>query len=964
MTEQIFRPHWLVRQVGVSWRNATLCDAGLVLVGARGAQPETVSWEQLLRVPALQKGVLFHSVVLTTAQGDRILSWLSRSRAAALQGTLEANWYLHHASAASERVNELRRLLGRPGYLRTGRWLEVKRRAAKALASVTALPAQGVVDDKARAPYLQLKRWADWDESQVQLIRDRYVARQKERFQALFDGIESNPLTERQREACIIDDDNNLVLAGAGTGKTSTLVGRAVYLIKSAQARPADILLLAYGSKAAQEMRERLHVRLDNDGVAAKTFHALGQLIITEVEGAKPRISALAEDAKALASQVDSWFQQLLQQDSYRRLALTYFQYYLYPAKNPFDFKSEGEYFEYLTANEIRTFKGEAVKSYEECLIANWLFRMGVGYVYEDIYHEAQTKSPDFRTYQPDFYLPDYGIYIEHFGIDRQGNTAPYIDREQYLASMQWKRELHETHQTTMIETFHYERREGRLLENLQAKLEAQQVAFSPLPDAAVLETLREFGAISRFSELLSQLLGRYKNGCFNAAKLQQIIAGSAERKQLQAAMTLLQPVLELYQDLLSSRDEIDFDDMIGRALAYVQDGRFKPRWRFILVDEFQDISEPRARLVKALHEAHSDCSLFCVGDDWQAIYRFSGSDVGLTSGFNHYFGPGATTVLDKTFRFNSSIGEVASRFVMRNPAQVPKQLKAHEQVNQPAVSLMRRSRDPAQPWRALEDVLRELAQHAKPGSSVYLLARFWFRLPDSTALRALNRDWPKLNIEALSLHAAKGKEADYVIILGLESGKHGFPSEKLTHPLLEALLPAAEPYEFAEERRLFYVSLTRARHRVFLVCDMVTASKFVIELQRDQYPIELNEFETSLAQRLYEAIKCSRCETGSMVARRSTFGDFFGCSNYPRCDHREKGCPECGLAMKKSGRFKVCIDDSCSAWVPLCPLCGADMAQRSGRFGTFWGCGNYRGKENPSSGHTENEISTPLIEN
>jgi hypothetical protein len=161
MTEQVFRPHWLVRHIGASWRCATVCEAGLVLAVARGAQPEAVNWEQLLRVPALQKGVLFYGVVLTTAQGDRTLGWLSRSCAEALQGALEAGWYLHHASAASERVNELRKLLGRPGYLRTGLWLEVKRRATKALASVTAPPALGVIDDKARAPYLQLGQKPD-----------------------------------------------------------------------------------------------------------------------------------------------------------------------------------------------------------------------------------------------------------------------------------------------------------------------------------------------------------------------------------------------------------------------------------------------------------------------------------------------------------------------------------------------------------------------------------------------------------------------------------------------------------------------------------------------------------------------------------------------------------------------------------------------------------------------------------
>ena len=956
---QEIETHWIGKWLGHRWNGASINRAGISLLN--GKTETQVTWKELSTVPFVKKGIVFDAVVLQLDGKKHTVRWLSGKSTTTFKMAIENGWYGFHAADARVEVERIKQVLDQSGYLRISRAQQIKDMAKQALGRVGAPPSSDVVPKRVRAPFVLLQQWADLDIAGVKHLQDQYVEQQKNRYKLLFNSIESNPLTERQCRACVVDEDNNLVLAGAGTGKTSTMVGRAAYLIQSGQAKARDILMLAFGSKAAQEMRERVEQHLDGEEIWTKTFHALGQQIITKVEGRKVRITPLAEDQKRLSNQVDRWFQELLKDPQYCRLAIEYFQNYLFPEKTTFEFQSQGEYYDYLVANEIRTLKGEAVKSFEQCLIANWLFYMGIEYVYQHPYQEVKTRNLDFQAYLPAFYLLDYDIYIEYFAINREGGTAPYIDQGDYHAEIQWTRELHQRHQSTLIETFHYEQQERCLLDNLKAKLLDQGVKFDPLPDEAVLETLREFGALDNYSALLCQLLSRFKANCYDNERLRKQIASSSNPDQVEAAMKLLLPVFDQYQALLASRNEIDFDDMISRAIEYVESGRFKPYWRFILVDEFQDISEPRARLVKALRDAVNHCSLFCVGDDWQAIYRFTGSDVSLTTGFEQYFGPTAVTALDKTFRFNNSICDVASRFVTQNPAQFKKTLTTHKQVQKPAVSLLRQSYNQNNPSQSIYDALTAIAKRSDSGSTVYLLARYKFKLPEWNEVKTLNEAYPSLKIEALSFHAAKGKEADYVVIMGLETGQHGFPSEKVTHPLLESLLPETENYEFAEERRLFYVALTRAKQRAYLVCDMAIASRFVIELLDEEYPIELDEFNTSLAQKLFEVIKCIRCDSGSMIPRKGKFGTFFGCSNYPRCSHAEKGCQQCGQAMKRQGRFKICLDQACGHWVPVCPECSAEMVLRKGANSSFWGCKNYRGQEAQSCGHTEADIELPV---
>lgn len=954
-------PHWMMRLLGARTATILISSDGLILERA-GGERFAISSENLTREDVLRRGRLFFELMLPTDRGAQRLKGLRKAEVEGFFDWLQDYWYWleesqKFASEVRRCAGDINRLLDE-GYLRSSRWLKIRAMARDMIDQFRKVPAVGSLDRD--ADFTLVQEVVHWGDQEVEDFRAQYVSRLKEAFSTFFDGVENNPLTEGQRDACVIDEDNNLVLAGAGTGKTSAMVGRAGFLVESGQARPDQILMLAFANKAAREMQERLDERVDKKGVVASTFHKLGKDIIASVEKVQPSISPLAEDGALLKKHVDGWFEALLEIPAYRQWVLDYLGYYRYQAVNPFDFKTQGEYFEYISANEIRSLQGETVKGLGELWIANHLFMLGVAYEYEADY-EHETRDPDYRQYQPDFYLPDYGIYLEHWGIDRDGNTAPYVPRAKYHKGMSWKRGVHEKYGTRLIETFHYEYTEGCLLTGLQKKLTEAGVQFNPRSPDEMLDALREFGAIRDLTPLLADLLRRYKSHLPRPDQpWKEIVQGDGLSLVQQQVLKIVVPIYERYETFLKENEHIDFDDMIGKAIAYVQCGRFVSPWRFILVDEFQDISEPRARLVKVLRESVDACSLFCVGDDWQSIYRFTGSDIQFTTDFEARFGATKITVLDKTFRFNNRICDVASRFVIENPAQVKKSLTTHAVVNHPAVSLLRekkrQSSDEADFDDRLDKVLAHVAERAEEGSSVYLLGRFRFNLPNDTQMMMLRKRFLTLSIACNTVHGAKGLEADYVVVLGLERGQYGFPSQKTSHSLLEALLPALDPFPYSEERRLFYVALTRAKQRVYLIGDMTNASEFLVELLKNKYPLALDDFETSLEQASFERIRCVKCKTGTLVAVQGK--SFYGCSNYPLCNHTESGCQQCGNPMQRTGRFKLCLDPDCDSWLPVCPKCGADMVQRKGRYGAFWGCKNFRGDDDNSCRHTENDIS------
>ena len=799
-------------------------------------------------------------------------------------------------------------------------------------------------------------------------INAHYLHEALEIHAEFFKSVESNPLTDRQREACLIDEDFNLVLAGAGSGKTSVVVARAGLIERAGWANADEILILAFGKKAARETHDRIQLRLGEDSqVLASTFHAMGLKIIGKSRRRKPSLHKSSEDEAAFLQLIDGFVEEFASQNqAYATDLLTYFRDFLCPVREPEQFETIGEYYEYLDALNLKTLKGEKVKSWQELHIANFLTMNSIPYEYEPKY-EYDTADADYRQYQPDFRLTRSGAYIEHFGINQAGEPNPnYTEAEQkaYLQGINWKRSVHRSKGTSLIETTSGDFQTNRIWEKLEKELFRVSETMNPRPVSDLLDLIRtDTDAPKKLSYLISRFINLQKNNRLSIWEVKRLTQQDSKSNELMAALgftpyltarlqafyRVYEPVYLEYEVTLEQAGCVDFNDMINEATDMVREGQFKPKWKFILVDEFQDISASRAELVKVLVEKGPRTSLFCVGDDWQSIYRFTGSDIRYTNEFRSRFGPSATTALDKTFRFNQEISGVATKFVTKNPAQQKKKMWALTQLNQPAVSVHLHGNDDEE--RAIKMALDRIIEDQTEGTtaSVYLLGRFHFRAPD--ALPEIKAAYPTLDIRFDTTHASKGKEADYVIVLGLNKERFGFPSEIDTDPIIELLLPPSEAFQHAEERRLFYVALTRARQRSFVLAHRVNYSAFIQELKEEfADSVEIHDTEGNA---LDQPSHCPICKSGKLLLKEGSHGNFFSCSNYPRCHYKENACPHCGAGplTVENGKAKCA---SCEANTPICPVCWQKGITATLRFfdganGKFYGCSNYRGKE----GHT-----------
>ena len=750
-------------------------------------------------------------------------------------------------------------------------------------------------------------------------------------------------LNEEQRRAVVIDEDRNLVVAAAGSGKTSVIVSKADWLLGRGYRRPPELLLLAFARDARKEMEDRLRARLGEDTIkdlTVRTFHSLGMAIIGEAEGKRPTLAKVAEDDKALFDLLKKIVAGLSSDQRFSNTFLSWFQNQFAPYRAEHEFRTLGDYWAYIRRYEIRSLKGDRVKSFEECKIANFLYLNGVTYEYEARY-EHDTATSKRRQYQPDFFLPDFGIYIEHFALNASGDTPPFIDREEYLRSMDWKRRLHAEHGTILIETFSHEHAAGKLTANLAANLANHGVSLSPIPSDRVFAVLEEQGRINPFTRLVAAFLQHFKGAQLTFQEVAARAGAARDGQRAEAFITVFKPIFQRYQEKLSREDEIDFHDMINKATQHVEAGHYQSPYGYILVDEFQDISPGRARLLKAFLDRSPDAQLFAVGDDWQSIYRFSGSDIAIMREFEDRFGYSERSNLETTFRCADRIVEVATEFVLSNPAQIRKEVRSIRRANGPGVFVGLPDKELCLLTETLDKISCDADKHDGT-STVLLLGRYRHTRPEE--LSKLARQHRGLRISYMTVHGSKGLEADYVVVLGLCSGKYGFPSEITDDPILDLVLAASEDHPNAEERRLFYVALTRARRRVFLLADGGPVSPFVQELIDGAYDV------TSFGRSPENDVSCPVCVKGRLECRENAGdgGTFYGCSNWPYCGHTQSPCPACGkgLPVKSNGK-SLCPD--CGQILRSCPICDGWLQSRVGKHGPFLGCSNW-----PACNHTE----------
>ncbi len=696
---------------------------------------------------------------------------------------------------------------------------------------------------------------------------------------ALIGDVEGRRLDEQQLNCIVKKAHNHLVIAGAGTGKTTTVVGKIKYLLKSNQCQPEDILVLSFTNASAAEMSERIRTETGVP-IHASTFHKLGLDIITKVNKIKPKIVRLD-----LHKFVREQLELLMRSEAYLARLGRYLLYGRSNAKSEFDFETKAEYEKYLQTNPPTTINHETVKSYGEMDIANFLNHNGIAYLYEHEY-ELDTRTEEHSQYYPDFYLPEYKIYIEYFGINRNGEVPAYFSDKDgenaaqvYLDTMAWKRNLHKENETTMIECFAYEKLEGTLEENLARQLETNGVVLRPKSAQEIWSQVSKDGekVLDGVVELFVTVINLMKSNNYTIEDVRKLNGENVNRSYIFEILWLVAPIMQAYQQYLQANEEIDFNDMINIATEYVAQGKFQNPFRYVIVDEYQDISKARYRLLKALRGS-CDYDLFCVGDDWQSIYRFAGSDIGFILNFAHYWGASEESKIETTYRFSQSLIEISGQFVMQNPAQKRKVIRGKANDNRFALSEVNGYTE-----KYAVDFMAQKLEDLPNESTVFFLGRYAFDIDmlKNSGLFDLQynnqtgfvdvryRKRQDLKMSFTTAHKSKGLQADYVVILNNKNSRMGFPSMIQDSPILELLLEKADNYPHAEERRLFYVALTRAKKKVILLTVKDKESVFAQELIK-RYQEELEK----------ERFTCPLCG-GRLLVKEGKFGRFLGCSNY-----------------------------------------------------------------------------------
>lgn len=638
-----------------------------------------------------------------------------------------------------------------------------------------------------------------------------------------------------QLNAIVSNENNTLVVAGAGTGKTTTILGKLVYLIEHQNMNPRDILVLSFTEKAVGELTNRINTKIKDVHISAKTFHSFGRHIITQALGEKPSIAFPTDKERVIF--LNEQFNILLNDKANLNLAIQYLAYYFKPIILKPGFKNLDEYNKYISTEENITMRKELVKSHQEVMLANFLFLNGISYRYEQSY-EHKTANIEYGQYKPDFYLPEFKIYIEHFGINKNGETRFTNNDEEnktnskkYLKQMEWKRNLHASYKTKLIETFSYEFTDGDWREKLTKKLKDNEVKFVPKSVNEIKTFISEEIKVKKIIELFDSFLNLSKSNGYTLDDIKNKIDENNVTRE-KVFFELYSKIYNSYNTYLRKKKVIDFHDMLVGSTNAIRKNIVKYGVKYIIIDEFQDFSKSKYNLIKALCEQNPEAKLFCVGDDWQSIYRFAGSDVSLMSDFEKLYGFTRKYELVITNRFNDKLALASNRFILKNPSQIQKEVEAKTKVNFKVIEVLT-NKSVKEAELKLESILSMLDSEAGErgiNSSISILGRY--RHEEPKKLEEYQVKFKNLEMQFLTMHKSKGLESDYIIIVDVVNGKYGFPTEITDDLLLGLVLSKGESYPHAEERRLMYVAMTRARHKVFVMTETGKKSVFALELE------------------------------------------------------------------------------------------------------------------------------------
>lgn len=741
---------------------------------------------------------------------------------------------------------------------------------------------------------------------------DKFIEGQLAKHKEYFDTVLSYPLDPQQRDAIVSLEDNVLVISSAGSGKTMTTVGKVRYLIDKQGVDPKKILLITFTRKAAASLSERLGEK----NLRCLTFHKLALDIIAEETGQKPSMSE-----GIFATKV---YHKLMDEDNeFHHAVADYVLRARYKMKSQFEFDTMEEYMEGRQEKAIQAFYNDMdgrpifCKSDEESQICDWLGERGIQFRYEEKY-EHETLDTDHRQYTPDFsiYFRDAAgnnrrIYLEHYAVNEHGHVPKWfgegtaesqqIAEAKYLSGIEWKRNLHRTNGTILIETRSADFHRGDVFEVLMAQLKENGYVERSIKrnnDNISRELVQQEQSIL---DMLTAFTFLLKSKGLDVKNLEQF---NIARNDQATIDQIVKPFLREYEKMQQEAGEIDFIDAILKATEICNSGH-RHEYDYILVDEFQDISMDRYKFLQSLRTKQPLTKIFCVGDDWQSIYRFAGSDMALFKDFSKFFGYTKECRMETTYRFGEPLIKKSSDFILHNPDQKDKEVRPfNDSVKTKLEFVAVSDRD-----NTVNKVI-ELLDTIPANKEIYVLGRYSHNVNIfKKSPIAINANASKTTLSYngremtyMTVHQSKGLECDYVILLGCNSGTMGFPSEIDDAPILKYVLSEPDGYEFGEERRVFYVGITRAKKVTYIFYNQEKPSSFISEfINIETHKVKSNKPDIPADQ------LCPRCNRGHIVEMKrgkAINGNpyaFYVCSNEKYgCDYKETRFVNLNRAYRK----------------------------------------------------------------
>ena len=776
-------------------------------------------------------------------------------------------------------------------------------------------------------------------------------------------------LDDEQRHVVLSDEDYTLVIAGAGAGKTTTVAAKVRYLVEKKGIKPEQILVISFTNKAVGELRDKINKGL---GIPCPvtTFHSTGYAILRKKEAAGKNIV----DGGFMFNVINNYLKgNILEQPELVDKLILFFGSYF---DAPYEDDDLNTFFNYISKADFSTLKGnmseyteeiinkrtgnkisiahETLRSAQEVSIANFLYLNSIDYRYEKPYPFNIIRA--HKPYTPDFTLKqgDKIAYLEHFGITEDGRNNRYTAEQlkKYKAAINDKVILHRKHNTDLIYTFSSYNDGRPMLEHLKEQLIEHGFVLNQRSSQEVFEKIvntEENKYILKLVKLICTFIQNFKTNGYTIDKFYEWESQTTNERTRLFLDVCQQCYLE-YAKRLKEKRAVDFEDMINESARILNQQLISGKtldFKYIIVDEYQDISRQRFDLTKSLSQI-CDAKIIAVGDDWQSIYAYAGSDITLFTKFKDSMGYGQELKITRTYRNAQEVIDIAGGFIQKNDSQLKKALVSPKHIQDPVViesytEDVNRTQTKGKGGKyymigkTVEDIVATILEE-NPKSSILLLGRYGFDaynlsrsadfIYDEKTGGVKSKKFPGVRLEFMTVHRAKGLGFDNVIIINARNELYGFPSQIQEDPVLKYVVKDDFSIEYAEERRLFYVALTRTKNRVYIVVPEQHPSKFVTELISDfknvkvngkinevddansadikrcpicGYPLQLRykphyglklwlcsnepeicDFMTNdLRGGELSILKCDRCQDGYLIVKEGKLGPFLGCTNY-----------------------------------------------------------------------------------